>query len=241
MSEGKSLTIGEREVRVTRFRAFKAFVAGDIMAQIGDEVEALVEKHATFQRDYRENHQVRLDKKTSHALGYDIPDSEFGDGDDGFIMLPASPSDEEVFFHLFPAGFKVARDQIIKLIGLVVISNDDLQAAEGDENVGEVLDARGKELLFEGDIEDILRLVLVTVEAVKDQLSGLDEVLGKLRGLLQPRVQEEDQTAIPSETVIEQKTGGDESPPPSSTSSPASTDGGEETSSSEPLGATSSS
>jgi hypothetical protein len=151
----------------------------------------------------------------------------------------------------FVKANEVAPNTVRQLLGLIVISNRDLEKfdeeAEGDSDkiLGE-LEKLGREVLFAGELEEIVDLLAEGSEVIYTQLEKMEVAWGKLGGLLdrvrgrQEQAQEQATEETTDEEPAEPSSSTSDSEP-SSTSSPPPSTGSDEPSSTEPRGASSSS
>lgn len=130
--------------------------------------------------------------------------------------------------HVFPKAFAVARDEVKKLLALVVIPNADLQAADEEGKADETLTQLGKRLFYEGELGELLELAVAAGEQIESEFERYAGPVGKLRALLERALSGVTQQKSP-ET---QETSTTDSPSSSTPSQPP-TDGAEEKSSSE--------
>ena len=235
--ETRTVHYGDTSVKISSFRSYKAFVAGDILGSASEQINELIEDYNSFRKEYREKNTVELTRTEALAAGIVIPDEEWGDSPT--ITLPQRPDAPEIFFRLFPKAKQLARKELIQLLGLVVVPNAELESADSaddDDAVPDLLEQHGKQILFAADLKETLQLVEVAVEVVKEQLEDLGDIVGKIQDLFNPEEKEKEPTPIstehtaPSVEVI--RSGGSPTEPGSSTSSPPSTTGPEETSTS---------
>lgn len=243
MGDTREVRVGEQTYTLRPFRAFKAIIAGELISRVGDEIRELLSELARFDREYRQTNTVRFTKAQAMQRGWDLPADAFVTPDDGepYVDLPGVPSAEERLMFAFPRAFRLAREEVTKLLALIVISNDDLRNGDIAGDVEERLEKLGQELIHGGEVGEIVELLAATVDHVKGQLAQHGEAVGKLRDFLRrassqdPQEDTEDRktTVEPMRVVAEQ--------PPSSTSSPAPTDGDETEPSTALTGATSSS
>lgn len=185
------VSIGGNERTVPEYTAFKAVVAGEIVARASDKFRELVDGRIEYIKAYREAHTVKIPKSVAIARGYvesqggEIPDVAF-DNDEKAIFLPESPTREQEFAHLFPKGFQLARDEFLKLIALTLADDAKLLEADnqGFDTVAEMLRKEGVQLLHQCKLRELVKIARVVVEFTQDQLVESQEDLGELRALL---------------------------------------------------------
>jgi hypothetical protein len=214
-----------------------------LISRVGDQIRELLSDLRGFESEYRANNMVRFTRAQAQMRGWEFPDEAFATPEDGgeqYIDLPGLPSAEERLMFAFPRAFGLARQEVKRLLALIVVPDEELRVAEGAGQIDEALDKLGDRLLHEGEIGEIVELLAAAVDHVRGQLAPHAEALGKLRGFL-------NRTSSPEETGE----GADErkrtvepmrvvsSSEPSSTDSPPPTDGPETTSSTALTGANS--
>lgn len=237
MPDQPQVQIGSSTHTLEEFIAFKAVYAGEIVAGASAQIQQLLAKVAQFNRDYRKENVVRITRGTAAMRGYEIPEAAWNA--DGYIELPDSPDQMEIIGFIFPEAFKLARNEVLKLLALALISDNDLQEAEGGGQLDSALLDRGKRLLFQATLGQLINLTGVVTEMVQDTFDEQAEALGKIRSALQrarPNRVEEQPTELTPATVTPAPGA---SSPPSSTPSPEPTDGTGTESPSEPAIATS--
>lgn len=228
---GRDVRVGERTYTLAPFRAFKAVHAGEIIARVSEQVSQLMEEDVAYQRRYAEENTSRLTRGVARLRGYE----NWPDGEE-FVDLPGMPAVEERVANVFPKAFKLARDEVLQLLALIVIPNSDLRKAEADGRVDEALREVGEELFYEAEWGELLELLAAASDQIRDTFESHRETLGKLRGLISRTTQPSggtDDTAFDHKirpATVETQT---EPSPTSSTPSRERTGGDETTSSSE--------
>lgn len=89
------------------------------------------------------------------------------------LRLPADPSREEMFLAIFPLLFDQAEDQVTQLLGLALVTEDDLGEAAragGDENVRALLKRVGDDCLDRASLTEAADVLLTTVELIQEQV-----------------------------------------------------------------------
>jgi hypothetical protein len=186
------VSIGGNERTVQEYTAFKAVVAGEIISRAGDKFRQLVEKSVDYDRSYAETHTTKITKSLAiargwtHSTGGDLPDEAF-DNDEQAVHLPSRPTQEQRFAHLFPEGFRLARDEVLKLVALTLADDTALMNADAEsyDAVDAHLLAEGKKLLHDARMAEFVKILRTAVEFSKEQLAAVEDDLGELRGLFQ--------------------------------------------------------
>lgn len=149
------------------------------------------------------------------------------------LEFPADPSDVERWLAGLPKALKVARSQVVQLLGLAVVPNSDLRKAWEDDQHAELLTKLGNDLLWEGEPEELAELGVAMQQLVESKLEKLrqyQDAVGKLQGLY----------ARAQGRPVQSKATTPSSSPTSSTPSPEPTDGDTSESSSDSTGTSSS-
>jgi len=217
----RNVKIGDRDLSIPPFRGMKALRAGAILARISKSVPEIMDEVAVFRQRYGKQNALQITPAIAAARGYEIPPEEFGD--QGFIEIPGVPGIEDIVFAVFPSVFEVAETEIVKLLALIAIPNSELKKADEDDQLDDALTKYGRDLLYEGDLDQLAELVIIAYEMLAEQFAGKQDRLGKLRLAF---LRETSQTPQSSSTN-------------SSTDSPSATDGPAAKSSSKSRGRTS--
>lgn len=175
----RAVTIGDRDLQIPPFRGMKALRAGAILARVSKKVPTIMEEIAEFRKRYGEQNTLRITPAISAARGYDIPAEHFGE--QGYMEVPGVPDTGEVIFAVFPSVFEVAETEIIRLLALIAIPNSELKKADEGDRLDETLDTFGRELLYEGELDQLAELVVIAYEMLGEQFAGKQDRLGKLR------------------------------------------------------------
>lgn len=175
----RAVTVGDRELQIPPFRGMKALRAGAILARVSKKVPTILEEIAEFRKRYGEQNTLRITPAISAARGYDIPAEHFNE--QGYMEVPGVPDTGEVIFAVFPSVFEVAETEIIRLLALIAIPNSELKKADEDARLDEALDTFGRDLLYEGELDQLAELVVIAYEMLGEQFAGKQDRLGKLR------------------------------------------------------------
>lgn len=155
-------------------------------------------------------------------------------GDQSYVEYPGIPEDWQIYATGFTKAMELMPQELEKLLGLVVISNADLERFYGDgrEILDEECERLGKELLIQGELEEVITLMAESGEVIYAQLEKARTAVGRLQALYARATRR-------SEEKTETTTSSTASLPDSSTPSPPPTDGVEERPSSESPGVSS--
>lgn len=183
--ESRTVRIGDRDVRIARFRGLKAVLAMALVARVMREVPEIQERLDEYVRGYRDKNKVVITPAMAKlprfiALGLTPEDFQSTGGN---IEFPDEPSQQQVFVAMVPDLFDLARKELTRFIALLEIPNSELEEADDADAVEEALDKRGKALFREGDVDELLELMVVGWEVFQEQIQSKQEKLGKLRNL----------------------------------------------------------
>lgn len=236
----REVKLGDTTVQITRFRGLKAILAGGLVARVTEQVPDLQERITKFQKDYRKNNTIEINRgmaKLPDFAAYGFTDADFESFPDGIIALPQEPTPQAVMISVVPQLYALVKEEFVRFLGLMTIPNSELEAADDADAVDEALKTKGKQILRLGDIDEVLEVFLASWEVLQDQLLAKKERLGKLqnlpflRGLLSTGTEEEtEQEENPIQPIFPEESHD------LSDSSEQNTTGAEETHSTEPLG-----
>jgi hypothetical protein len=245
--------VGERTITVGRFSLEKMLLIAGVFDTIMQRIPDLAERVETHAREYRarntitisraaaEVRHIRQQEATNAArveLGQEPlpvkPLSEFiteeaWEASGGQLELPASPGALEVAGEFFPEVYKVAQDEVLKMLALVAITSSELEEASKDgEDLGEHLKRIERELR-RAPADEIFDLLGAAAEVLEDQFSGKKGGLAKLQALGRRLFGSESEPTTTDESAANGTTpdGSDEPEPERSTDSPPSTAGAE--------------
>lgn len=241
MTPAPSVKIGDTEYKLRPFKAFKAMVAGDLISNVGDEIRQVLGEVKVYEREYGKENVVRFTKAQTDLRGWVFSDDAFvtNAGEEPYIDLPGVPTDQEKWMFVFPRAFKLAKDEVAKLLALVVVPDQELAAAEGAGDIDTPLANLGRKIIHEAEIGEMIELISATIEHVQAQLTQHGVAVGKIREAYRSWTASAEEPPDERKTTVEPMRVISASPD-SSTPLPTPTDGDETTSSTELTGASSS-
>jgi hypothetical protein len=157
------------------------------------------------------------------------------------LRISESPSERMQGAAMIPIAFRLGREQVMRLLALVLAANSDLERWETDGDVDAELDQAARALLHRARADELLELAGAALQLCREQVAGPFERLMETERttFAQPDSEpEEGKVPEPMQVEIEDET---PSSPASSTDSPAATAGSPPSSSTAPVGASSSS
>lgn len=251
---------GEETYTIRRFKGYKAFKIGRMLAglgEIGPEISKAINK---FVAEYRE---TNVDKIPRATLEFRYPEEAAGVSDEawkesgGAIELSRDPSQGEILAVVLPTAFNLAGDKVADLLAWVIADDVILEQKddEGEQAVVEYVNGLRKKLLFSADVDQLLDLAIAARDILGEQMAGKAEAARSLLALIgldegagETEPEESEPTdETPKAASPEFESEKDEMPstpestttsekPDSSTDSPPPTDGDVETSSTDQAG-----
>jgi hypothetical protein len=173
----KEVRIGERNVTIPRFSAFKIVRSGRLIAKIAKAYPTIMFDVAKFERDYETANAVRI-TKTMAQLPRFVPlgltDADFEGRE--YVEIPNSPNDWQRFASVFPEVMSVGEEDVVSLLALVLAPNKELEEEDESDSVDEYLRKKGKALLHEAEGDQLLDACIAVAEVLKEQFaSKIDE------------------------------------------------------------------
>lgn len=217
MTTAREVRVGDRTYTIEPFNGRKAILAGRMVARIAKKAPGVLERDATFQRDYAAANAVRVTR--AEALGVDFWRDQLGhiteaqwDKIGGVLVIPTPPSFETRIAAGFAEVFEAAEDEVLKLLALAVVPNGDLAEAAKTGDPRDLLRDRAEQLLDAGSLGELVELAAAVGEHVRDEFRG--DGLGKLRALWAG-------TTDPERPETKTPASGKSSPPQAETPQPA--------------------
>lgn len=140
------------------------------------------------------------------------------------LEMREAPSDAEVWAAMVPAGFKLAREQVLRLLALGLTTNRTLEEWDGEKAIADELDRKAREIVHRAKADELVRLAVAVMHACRDQLRGpFDEARAAWKSM-QGTTEETTETSTIEPMRIEQETSETGDSESRSTSSTASAD-----------------
>jgi hypothetical protein len=219
----RDIRIGEETLTIQPFRGYKAVKAGQIIGSAMDAVRTILDEVADFRNEYGERHKLTVTRQMNRARDLGWPDKSFEDGD---LVLPEEPSDQQVIGFAFPRIMALADEQLIGLLALALIPNRELRNAYDDGDVEPALKDWRKRVMFDAELPQLIELTGKVADLLREELEGLGAQVGKLRDLVMgPTTMTSESSESTSQTSTSPEAEGpsDPSPPTTTTEdSPAS-------------------
>lgn len=223
MESPREVQIGGETYHIARFRGLKASIAGALMSRVMREVPQIQDRVSEFRKQFKESNSLTLTPAMAklprfEMLGLTTEDFAAAGGN---IELPEEPDQGTILVNVFPDLFELAQKELQRFLALIIIPNPELESADDADNVDEVLTRWGKKLMREGDLDELLELMVIGSEVLKEQMASKRDRLGKipipwLQQILNPPEEEEPKEL--EETELPSNGHGQTSPTPTETS-----------------------
>lgn len=212
------IRIGGNEQVLQPFSAAKAIEAGALVTEIVQAGNGLISAMNDYVRDSSERNTLRMPRAVvfyrDPERAAQIP-ADAWEASENMLELPGPvPSFEEQLLGVFPQLFTVAREQVLKLLALVVVDERELEQADtqgGADGVQDLLAVKARELLYRAQMPELLSLAQAAWDVCREQLAADPTAQALLNRLLGLRNRNQT-TASPSEsgssTGSRKRTGG---------------------------------
>jgi len=179
------VTINGKTVVIERFTLAKATRVITLLKLIQKQMPDITDEWATFRREYAEKYSVNLDRLNAIARFGDslehIPDSEW-ERAGNMLPVPALPSTAETFFHMAPMVYEGAEEVVLRLLGLLAMSNDTVNRYARSGDIWERVDEFVDETIRPAELDEILELITVAAEVIDGQVFQKVQQMGERAG-----------------------------------------------------------
>jgi len=222
--------IGDETVTVPTLNGIKALEALRLTQEIVQLAPDVLRRRATFMKEYGDANYREIDRANARLEFPPLPLVDEHDqpitGDDGKVLLVEGPFDRmteadwehvghvikirerpteiEVGAELAPLLMDKAIDPTMRLMALVVASNDQVLEHKRAGDLEAFLLGQGEDLFHRGELEQLIELAVVAVETANGQVRRkLDELGDRLGNVLsafgrQPGAPTSGETETPS-------------------------------------------
>lgn len=207
-----TVKFGDRDVVIERFTVAKGMRVITLLGLIQKSVPEINKAMAEFKRQYAEDNVVELDRVEAKfkygprpVIGED-GEPMFHDGK--LVTMPSpidrmteqdweragqtlkerqEPSPVEMIMAVFPIAYEQAEQPVQRLLGLVVMPNDDVARYAASGEIWDRVDEVVAKTIAPAYLEEIMELAVAVAETIEGQVmvkaKSLGGRLGKLRGL----------------------------------------------------------
>jgi hypothetical protein len=229
MTERREVRVGDEHYVLRPFRGLKAVL---VLERVTKLLEVLPEIQAEARTEFRRQRDENVIEIDRAVFEFRYPEDAKAISETAWqeagqkIRLPDDmPFDTAaVVMAVLPKVLKFARTDVMEVLSLVVLKDKDLQDADQDGTIEELISEQAKKLLYDGTLEELADLAVAAFAQIQELSTGkVRELLEQATSLLTPDLDddplpiEEDQETMSREDSNET----------SSISSPESTDGPE--------------
>jgi hypothetical protein len=214
-----TIKIGGAERLIAPFSAAKAMEAAGLVSEIVEAGNGIL----AAMDDYAAKHAERSTIKVPRAAAfYRNPEAAAAVPNDAWeasgnvLEVPGPrPGFEEQLLAVFPQVWRVARDQVLKLLALVLVGDSELEQADSDggqDGIDKLLATEGRALLHKAQMQELVALGQTAWEVCRDQLQADPTALAMVNRLMSLRTSGQQKTATASgpgsSTASRGRTGG---------------------------------
>lgn len=191
---------GEEKV-IPRLVAEKAIRITDAIAEGLAKAPEILDEYKTLTENYppikisKQEAQLPNWQPALQSLGYlddngDIIPAVFDE--EGNITIPQAPGDEEVLARMFPIVWSTLKEELLRIIALLLVSGEELRQADEDDAVEELLQKVANDLAYNADLEELVEVVAVGIELISAEIkrAGVGKLLEKTRALTTGQTEE---------------------------------------------------
>lgn len=182
--------IGGNERVLQPFSAAKAMEAAALVTEIIDHGNGVIAAMDDYAVGASERATVSVPRAAAFYRDPDraalVPDDAWKASGDKLELPGPRPGFEEQLIAVFPQVFRVARDQVLKLLALVLVDERELQTADeqgGADAIELLLAKQGRDLLYSARMEELLALGHGAWEVCREQLAADPTALALIQRL----------------------------------------------------------
>lgn len=229
MAERQEVRVGDEHYVLRPFRGLKAVL---VLERVTKLLEVLPEIQTEARNEFRRQRDENVIEIDRAVFEFRYPEDAKAISETAWqeagqkIRLPDDmPFDTAaVVLAVLPKVLKFARSDVMEVLALVVLKDSDLQAADQDGTIDELISEQARKLLYDGTLEELADLAAASFAQIQELSTGkVRELWEQAAALLTPDL-EDDPLPIEEEPST---TSPEDSNATLSTSSPESTDGPE--------------
>lgn len=229
----KEVRIKDKVITIPSISGWKFLEAAELIAQITEQLPELYNGMEEF-RLKRIETGTRVWPRAAALVQFPeqlarITDEEWAAMGEELTLPGGAPSTQEQVAQVFPQALAKAKPLVVRLLSVLTIPGEELEAAvaAGGEGLATALDKWGNFILLNGRMADLLKLVVMAIDAFKAEAQDDPEVsglVGKVTALLSPVEEptEEPEESQPDATA-ETPNSDSSSPSPESSDGPSET------------------
>lgn len=218
-----TVRIGDRDIALERFTLTKAMRVITLLKLIQQSTKEIAKTAAEFRREYATDNVQELDRVEA-KMRYGPRPILGSDGElmfkDGVLVTEQSPVDrmteddweragqklrirqeptpQEMMWAVFPVAFEHAEETVNRLLGLVVMSNSDVDRYVKSGEIWERVDELVESTIAPAYLEEIMELAVAAAELIEGQVMTKVKALGDRVGKLRTMFGAEAKTSTPA-------------------------------------------
>ena len=180
MTESSPIIVNDQVIRV-----HAEGMCWERAARLGDVISIVSEAFPTISVMAAEFTAGWKQAQVESIVGEDSNEEELATA----LQAIGEPPTEQLIAVLFPAIWKVAREEILQLLSILTVSDQELFDADdqgGDEAITARLNEQAR-LLKRAQLKDLIALVTEAVPAVMSQFESVSSALGDASGKAQKK------------------------------------------------------
>ena len=194
----------------------------DHVAEILEELPGIFDDIEKFKQEYKENHREIITREDLDNPEYqpilealNIKPEDFEDeknlvvdeiNNKTGVAFYRNPSDVETIANIFPKVWKAARNNLIDLCAILIISDGELEEHDKRGAVNGLISERARFIRYNASLDNLLEIVSIGLLVVKDQIETASNSLGKVTENLNQMLGNETETESPEPEKTESKT-----------------------------------
>lgn len=196
MSEEHKVNVGDQEFSIASPSLDKTMRITDYISEVLEQIPGIFDEIETYRIEYKINHREVITKEEAEdpnnkeiveALGININDFENEDnlilddetGKQG-VPFYKSPTEIELLSAVFPKIWKAARDNVVDLAALLIITDGQLEEHDKRGAINGLIKERAHWLKYNASLEELLDIVSIGVIIFKEQVESASKSLGKV-------------------------------------------------------------
>lgn len=183
----RQVEIGGEVYTIQPFSPRKVIIATGMISRGGGTFRQVARELAAFVREYREQNASIVTRSMAVLPPYSENEViasmtvEAWEKAGGQIEVRRDPTALEQAAVVLPIAFEQAEDEVSRLLALLLIPNGDLASAAKAGTAKEVLSEWADKVLDAGDFGDVLNLVDVALIVLREELSGKEQVVERIK------------------------------------------------------------
>ena len=179
----RTVKVGDRDYTVARFRGLKAQRVLRLSAAVARKYPEITSKIAEFERRYVDEKALsltRVEAEMRYGPKAAEVSEEAWEASGGELKLKQMPDDWDRLGAVWPHLVEAAEKELFELLAVLSLTNEELNTADNEDRIDEVIAERRKQLLHDGELEELLDLAKAAYEVSRGQFAPLAAVLAPM-------------------------------------------------------------